>query len=120
MASNRSELSALKNLLSQADRILETAPASTLRIARQPAANCCASALALADDLLKQSKLPAGCAILGRKGGSVIAKRGSEYFRKLAAKRKTHGGGRARAKNPSKLGSKTKSPARWLGHFDES
>jgi hypothetical protein len=26
---------------------------------------------------------------LGRKGGSVIAKRGSDYFRKLTARRKT-------------------------------
>jgi hypothetical protein len=26
----------------------------------------------------------------------VTAKRGSDYFRKLAAKRKTHGGGRPR------------------------
>jgi hypothetical protein len=33
---------------------------------------------------------------LGRKGGSVIAKRGSDYFRHLAARRKTHGGGRLR------------------------
>jgi len=39
--------------------------------------------------------LPAA-ALLGRKGGSVIAKRGSSYFRKLAAKRKTFGGGRPR------------------------
>ncbi len=30
------------------------------------------------------------------KGGSVIAKRGSDYFRQLAARRKTHGGGRPR------------------------
>jgi hypothetical protein len=33
---------------------------------------------------------------LGRKGRSVIAKRGSDYFRQLAARRKTHGGGRPR------------------------
>jgi hypothetical protein len=51
--------------------------------------------LALADDLLKQDRLPAA-ATLGRKGGSVIAKLGSDYFRKLAARRKTHGGGRPR------------------------
>ena len=42
-----------------------------------------------------KSKLSAAT-VLGRKGGSVIAKRGSAYFRKLAAKRKTHGGGRPR------------------------
>jgi hypothetical protein len=53
------------------------------------------SALALTDDLPSQAKLPAA-AILGRKGGSVTAKRGSAYFRKLAARRKTYGGGRPR------------------------
>ena len=53
------------------------------------------TALALTDDLISQAKLPAA-AILGRKGGSVTAKRGSAYFRKLAARRKTHGGGRPR------------------------
>jgi hypothetical protein len=51
--------------------------------------------LALTDDLLSQAKLPAA-AIMGRKGGAVTAKRGSAYFRKLAARRKTHGGGRPR------------------------
>ena len=94
MASNRSELSALKNLLSQADRILETSPALP-----QNRTGACrellTSALAITDDLLKQTKLPAAAA-LGRKGGLVSAKRGSDYFRKLAAKRKTHGGGRPR------------------------
>jgi len=92
--SNRSELAALKNLLSQADRILETSPA----LPENRTAACrefLASALAITDDLLKQAKTPSAVA-LGRKGGSVIAKRGSDYFRKLAAKRKTHGGGRPR------------------------
>jgi hypothetical protein len=53
------------------------------------------SALALADDLLSQTKMPAA-SVLGRKGGSVTAKRGSEYFRQLAAKRKIKAGGRPR------------------------
>jgi hypothetical protein len=57
------------------------------------AVNC--SALALTDDLLSESKQSAATA-LGRKGGSVIVKRGSDYFHKLAARRKTHGGGRPR------------------------
>jgi hypothetical protein len=52
------------------------------------------SATALAEDLLTQAKAPA--ATLGRKGGTVTAKRGSDYFRQLAAKRKTLGGGRPR------------------------
>lgn len=92
--SNRSELAALKNLISQADRILETSPA----LPENRTAACrefLASALAITDDLLKQAKTPSAVA-LGRKGGFVIAKRGSDYFRKLAAKRKTHGGGRPR------------------------
>ena len=38
-------------------------------------------ALALTDDLLSQAKLPAAT-ILGRKGGTVTAKRGSDYFRR--------------------------------------
>jgi hypothetical protein len=92
MASERKELSALKSMIEQADHILETSPA----LPQNRTAACrelLASALALTDDLLTQAKMPAA-AVLGRKGGSVIAKRGSDYFRKLAAKRKTHGGGR--------------------------
>jgi hypothetical protein len=94
MASNRAELTTLKKLLSEADLILATTPP----FPENRTARCrelLSSALALADDLLKQEKLPAA-ALLGRKGGSVTAKRGSAYFRKLAARRKTHGGGRPR------------------------
>ena len=92
--SQRKELAALKNLISETDQILATTP----ELPENRTARCrelLASALALTDDLLKQSKLPAAAA-LGRKGGSVIAKRGSAYFRDLAARRKTHGGGRPR------------------------
>jgi len=48
------------------------------------------AALSLADDLLTQSPAVA----LGKKGGKVTAKRGPEYFRKIAAMRKEHKGGR--------------------------
>ena len=48
------------------------------------------AAVSLTDDLLKQS--PA--AILGKKGGKVMAKRGPEYFRQIAAMRKEYKGGR--------------------------
>jgi len=51
------------------------------------------SAIAITDDLLRQTKLPAA-AILEKRGGSVIAMRGSAYFRKLGASRKTHDGRR--------------------------
>ncbi len=94
MASNRTELAALKKLLSEADLVLATTPL----LPENRTARCrelLSSALALTEDLLKQAKLPAA-AILGRRGGSITAKRGSAYFRKLAARRKTHGGGRPR------------------------
>lgn len=93
MATNRS-LATLKKLLAETDLILETLPP----LPENRTARCrelLSTALALTDDLLKQTKLPAA-AILGSRGGSVTAKRGSAYFRKLAGKRKTHGGGRPR------------------------
>ena len=91
MASNRVELATLKKLLTEADLILSTTDLPQNRTAR--CRELLGSALALTDDLLSQAKMPAA-ALLGRKGGSVTAKRGSAYFRKLAARRKTHGGGR--------------------------
>jgi hypothetical protein len=94
MGSNRTELTALKNLLSQADRILETSTA----LPENRTAACrelLATALSLTDDLLKHSATPA--ALMGSKGGSTTAKRhGSEHYRQMAARRKTHGGGRPR------------------------
>lgn len=51
------------------------------------------AARSLTDDMLNQAKMPAA-AILGAKGGTQTAKRGSDYFRQLAAKRKTRAGGR--------------------------
>jgi len=48
------------------------------------------AAVAIADHLLDQN--PA--ATLGAKGGKETAKRGPDYFRKIAAKRKTFAGGR--------------------------
>ena len=93
MTSNRTELTALKKLLSETDLILSTTDLPQNRSAR--CRELLRSALALTDDLLSQAKMPAA-ALLGHKGGSVTAKRGSAYFRKLAARRKTHGGGRPR------------------------
>jgi hypothetical protein len=90
----RTELAALKNLISEADLILETLPP----LPENRTARCrelLASALALTSDLLKQARTPSAVA-LGRKGGQASAQKGSDYFRRLAAKRKTHGGGRPR------------------------
>ena len=92
MASNRAELATLKRLIREADTILATTP--PLPENRTEAAReLLGSALALADDLLRQTRLPAAAA-LGARGGSETAKRGSDYFRQLAAKRKTRAGGR--------------------------
>jgi hypothetical protein len=91
MATQRTELRTLKSLLSETDLILSTTELPENRTARSR--ELLRAALALTDDLLGQAKLPAA-AVLGHKGGSQTAKRGSEYFRQLAAKRKTLGGGR--------------------------
>lgn len=97
MASNRTELATLKRLIAEADLILETAPP----LPENRTSRCrelLSTALALTNSLITQTKMPAA-AVLGAKGGSETAKRGSEYFRQLAAKRKTNAGGRPR-KNP--------------------
>lgn len=96
MPSNRTELAALKNLLSQADSILATIP----ELPDNRMAACrevLSAAKALADDLFKQTGPATSAAILGRKGGSITSLRhGVEHYRQMAAKRKTHGGGRPR------------------------
>jgi hypothetical protein len=91
MAPKRNELFTIKRLISETDLILSTTPLPENRTAR--CRELLGTALSLTETMLKQTKLPAA-AILGSKGGSVTAKRGSDYFRKLAARRKTHGGGR--------------------------
>lgn len=97
MPSTKAELATLKRLISEADHILATTP--ELPENRTNATReYLAAALALADDLLKQAKMPAAAA-LGRKGGAAMARKGSDYFRQLAAKRKRHGGGRPRKKS---------------------
>jgi hypothetical protein len=90
----KADLSTLKRLISEADHVLATTP--ELPENRTHATReYLAAAIALADDLFKQAKMPAAAA-LGRKGGAAVAQRGSDYFRQLAARRKTHGGGRPR------------------------
>lgn len=92
MGRNRTELGTLRRLLKEIALVLETTP----ELPENRTARCrelVGSALILTDSLLSQDKLPAA-AVLGQKGGSQTAKRGPEYFRQLAAKRKTRGGGR--------------------------
>jgi hypothetical protein len=87
MPTNRTQLRALKNLLEQAElSIPEAARCRELLTA----------SIALTNDLIAQEKPSTAAASLGRKGGSVTAQRGSEYFRQLAARRKVRAGGRPR------------------------
>lgn len=100
MPADRDSLDALKNLLEQADLILETAsplPENRTATCRENLR----AALAITDDLTRQAKiktLPA--AVLGHKGGSVTSQRhGIEHYRKMAAARKRRDGGRPRKQN---------------------
>src|ERR1039457_2396883 len=98
MPSDRASLQALKNLLTETDLLISTiAPLPENRTPR--ALELLRAALALTDDLLKQTGETAA-AIMGHKGGSsTLAKLGSDHFRQLAARRKTRAGGRPRTKS---------------------
>jgi len=91
MPTKRSEIVTLKNLISEIDLILADTDLPQNRTAR--CRELLGSAIAITEDILSQAKLPAA-AQMGRKGGTVTAQKGSDYFRQLAAKRKTRGGGR--------------------------
>jgi hypothetical protein len=100
MASDRASLVALRDLIADTDLTLETIP----DLPQNRTAHCrenLRAALALADDLIKQQRMTAA-AVLGHKGGSTTAKRlGVEHYRKMAAARKTRGGGRPKKKGLS-------------------
>ena len=86
---------ALRELIADTDLTLETMP----NLPQNRTAHCrenLRTALALADDLIKQQRMTPA-AIMGHKGGSTTSQRlGVEHYRKMAAARKTHGGGRPR------------------------
>jgi|SRR5436305_6384519 len=92
MPSDRGSIEALRNMLEEADLLLETTePLPENRTPR--CRELLRAALALIDDLANSNESPA--AVLGSKGGSATARKlGSEHFRQLAAKRKTRAGGR--------------------------
>ena len=94
MTTQRPQLLTLKRLLAQANLILSSESLDTNPAVRYH--ELLAAANTLVGDLLKQDRLPAA-AVLRAKGGTQTAKRGSEYFRQLAAKRKL-----ARAVDPAK------------------
>lgn len=84
----RNDLKSLRNLISEAQTLLMTTNLPEGR--SQRASELLTAAVHLADNLLEMS--PA--ATLGKKGGKVTAKRGADYFRKIAAQRKNFKGGR--------------------------
>jgi hypothetical protein len=88
MVRKKDDLRALRDMISDAHDILRTTKLPEQRSER--AYELLTAAVSLADDLLKQS--PA--AELGKKGGKATAKRGPAFFRKIAAMRKEHKGGR--------------------------
>ncbi len=84
----KQDLKALRQMIGEAHDILRTTNLPERRSER--AYELLTAAVHLADSLLEQS--PA--ATLGAKGGKETAKRGADYFRKIAAMRKEHKGGR--------------------------
>lgn len=94
--STRRDLKAVYRLINQADLVLAMIhePDSSIASARESLT----AALALNKDLMQRSSKKAvesnAAAELGAKGGNKTAERGSEYFKKIAAMRKTKAGGR--------------------------
>jgi hypothetical protein len=95
MPSDRASLLALRDLIADTDVTLET----IADLPQNRTAHCrenLRAALALTEDLIKQQRMTAAVA-LGRKGGSSTSQKlGPEHYRRMAAARKTHGGGRPR------------------------
>jgi hypothetical protein len=88
MTPRRNDLQALRNMIAEAQRIISTMTLPEKRSER--ASELLSAAVSLADELLTVS--PA--ATLGKKGGKETAKRGPEYFRKIASMRRERKGGR--------------------------
>ena len=85
------DLHALRNLIDEAHAVISTVDIPQGRGKR--AIKLLVSALALTDDLIANPPAVS----LGKLGGMKTAERGSEYFRQLAAKRKTKSGGRPKS-----------------------
>ena len=88
MAKPKTDLRALRNMISEADLILSTTVLPEGRSGR--ARELLKAAFALTDHLIS---IPPAAA-LGKRGGLKTAQRGPEYFRRIAAMRRTRAGGR--------------------------
>ena len=84
------DLHALRNLIDEAHVLLDTIELPQGRAKK--AAKLLTSALALTDDLIANPPAMS----LGKLGGMKTAQRGPEYFKRIAAMRKTKAGGRPR------------------------
>jgi hypothetical protein len=85
----RQDLKALRRMIAEAHQLIQTSP--ELPEGHTTRANeLLGDAVVLADLLLTIE--PA--AVLGKMGGKATARRGPEYFRKIARMRKTRAGGR--------------------------
>ena len=78
-------------MIAEAHQILQTSP-ELLQGRTARALELLGDSVRLADHLLTIE--PA--AVLGKMGGKATAKRGADYFRKIAGMRKTRAGGRPR------------------------
>ena len=87
------DLKALRHMIGEAHDILRTTILPEHR--SQRAYDLLTAALSLADNLLEES--PA--AVLGAKGGKATAKRGPDYYAKIAGMRKTRSGGRPKSES---------------------
>jgi len=96
--STRPDLKALYRLINQADSVLNSIPNPHPSVAS--ARESLNAALALSRDLAKRQP---DAAALGAKGGKATAKRGAEYFKRIAAMRKTKAGGRPPRKGELKV-----------------
>ena len=88
MPDRERDLPALRNLIDEAHAVVSTLDLPQARTKR--AVKLLESALSLTDDLIA---VPPAAVSLGQRGGLKTAERGSEYYREIAAKRKTRSGG---------------------------
>jgi len=96
MPTDRASIQALKNILTEIDTLVSTSPQPMPQNRTPRCLELTRAALALADDILKQTRMTPAV-VLGHKGGSATSQRhGAEHYRKMAAARKVHAGGRPR------------------------
>ena len=96
MPVDKTSLQALKNILTEIALIVSTSPQPMPQHRTPRCLELMRAALALTDDIMKQTRM-APAVVLGHKGGSATSQRhGVEHYRKMAAARKTHAGGRPR------------------------